>query len=396
MLHTKFFLFGWIYYLILPLFVGIYHIMPDMPSMELWHNNFSSISNNNLLMYLAIVVGYFFSFYLGSKVFFIFPIKKVIKRKRKYVLLKTDNFVAISILLSLIISYLVYLNSSILFTGYSTNSNILGKLTTLYMVISFLLLHIKLSGLRLKINFYITSLLFILAIILLGFGSRMYVLISIISILVYKFNYSEKKWNKLKILFISVVILLFILLIGSWRLDADSSIQLSLYFLLAEPLFTWWSSATFLANNPLEIIDVPSNYATSFVNFIPSFLFEDKGSLVKLLGDKFFIENPLGAFSIFVSIQGNFGYLLGFVYIFFFGLYYSIIFYLSKNSIFFKTYYILILALLPFQFFRDDFTIINKQLYWNMLILPILILLFSNFVYRLLPYKKLNKKGVLK
>jgi len=52
-------------------------------------------------------------------------------------------------------------------------------------------------------------------------------------------------------------------------------------------------------------------------------------------------------------------------------------------------YYIGVVSILPFQFFRDNFAIINKQIFWNMLIVPFVILTVLLF---LLKVSKFNTK----
>jgi hypothetical protein len=120
----------------------------------------------------------------------------------------------------------------------------------------------------------------------------------------------------------------------------------------------------------------------------PTFLFEEKSSLIISIKDFYNYVSPLGADSIFVSVQGNFGWLGGLLFFYFIGLFLSIIEYLSKKNKFLLSYYIGISTLIPFQLFRDNFGIINKQFIWNMLLIPVIIITLNKIAYEMKGAKK--------
>ena len=202
----------------------------------------------------------------------------------------------------------------------------------------------------------------------------MYVLIPIIGLFIYKIYYSKNKWSFKKILFYGGLVFIFMLSVGVFRLGSVPNMDSLIYIFLAEPTYTWWSTATYLQHNNLLAINIPYSFISSFINFLPAPLFENKAEWILHLKDIKYFEAPLGATSVFISIHGNFGWYVGGFFMFFVGLFYSLIEFYSRNSNFFLAYYVSIASVLPFQFFRDGFTIINKQIFWNMLILPLILL----------------------
>jgi hypothetical protein len=74
-LHNLLFLFGFAYYLIVPLIVGYFGLVADMPVMGRWHNEFQN-AKGNLDSYIFIIISYVIAFYLGSNFIKILPIKR--------------------------------------------------------------------------------------------------------------------------------------------------------------------------------------------------------------------------------------------------------------------------------------------------------------------------------
>jgi hypothetical protein len=142
-----------------------------------------------------------------------------------------------------------------------------------------------------------------------------------------------------------------------------------------------------LASNSIDAVQIPHNFISSFYNFIPGFLYEKSAELVSLHRD-FNYSAPLGADSLFVNIVGNFGYIFGCVYFLGLGLFLSWIYDRSRSSVWWLTYYLAICSVIPFQFFRDGFFIINKMIYWNMLAVPLTIIFFENILRTFALYRR--------
>jgi len=195
-------------------------------------------------------------------------------------------------------------------------------------------------------------------------------LIPIIAFIIYKVNYSDKPISILRLSLFVIVSLLGMLSVGVWRIGLDFNYDFFVYIFLAEPIFASWSAVTFLQLNNLPVVAEPYNYASSFINFIPSIIFPDKGDHIYALSSFYSYNAPLGADNIFVSTVGNFGLLLGGFYFFMLGGFLSFLKNISTGDRFFTAYYICVISLIPFQLFRDNFSILNKQLYWNMFLVP--------------------------
>jgi hypothetical protein len=268
--HNLLFLFGYIYYLVLPPLVGYFGLMIDMPVMDRWHSEFA-MASYQLDKYFYIIFSYLIFFYLGS--FSINLFKTKLHNDDKNITHKKVPLTSVAIVFFILISSIAILHKDILFTGYqSYEGSILGMLASLNTTSLILLLYAQNNFVKKIFLLNIT----VSSILLLGLGSRMYVLIPLVALFVYKMYYSDNKWKFKSILLFGFLILLILLIIGAWRIGANISGEFLLYLFLAEPTFTWWSSATFLGNNTLQIIDTPLNFLSSFINFIPSVLFPEK------------------------------------------------------------------------------------------------------------------------
>jgi len=370
--HQILFFMGFIYYLVIPPIIGSFGFFADYPGMSSWFSDYNEINSTKLIVYYCIIFFYLVAFNCGS--FFVSFIQKVRQHNQHYKVCLNLNCLSVPILIAIL--FIALKNSELLFTGYSESydSSVLGPLTTLTMLQTYIVIHHYVSH-STKTASYLISLitLLIASTILMGFGSRMYVLIPILAFVIYRINFSDNTISLYKYLFLGVAILFSMLAIGAWRIGADFDPAFLAYLFFAEPTFTWWSASTFLANNDLLPFALPTNFMSSVLNFAPGFLFNNKSDYLVNLNTVYSFSAPLGAESIFLSVQGNFGYLYGICYMFLLGFYFGTVKVLSNNNVFLKTYYVLICAVLPFQFFRDPFSVINKQLFWNMLLLPALL-----------------------
>jgi hypothetical protein len=189
-------------------------------------------------------------------------------------------------------------------------------------------------------------------------------------------TYFKEKFNVKIIKLIAVVlcVTLIIFFIGRFRLGDNPSIDLLLNIvnLIEEPIYTWLTAGSFLRENPeLPVFAIPYNFLPSFINFIPRFLLPNKMDLFVDVPFKF--EAPLGACSIFVSLIGNFGVVGSAIFLFIMGMFSSVMFFYTYNK-FCYVYYIAYSAMLPFQFFRDHFPILNKSMVFVFFLIPIAII----------------------
>jgi hypothetical protein len=291
------------------------------------------------------------------------------------------------------IVFFIFQSDADFFSGYeSYNTDFLGKAATFLVIGCFLTIYFLEIGIGIISIFPILASLLLCVVIMLGLGARIYFLLFVISFLMYSIKYRNLKISIKYIALIALIFLIF-LIIGVLRVGLDLNFENLMYILFAEPMFTWWSAQTYILNNDLfSLIGDPAGYVTSFYNFIPSFIFENKSNYIINISDYANFSSPLGATSLIVSLLGNFGIVLSMIYIFVVGFFCSQLSIFSEKSSFLKVYYILICSLLPFQFFRDGFEILNKQIYWNMLIVPSILLLIICGLSLILKYPIASRK----
>lgn len=377
--HRNLFVFGFLYYLVLPVLVGVTGLLSDSPGFVYWFPVFRQIPINTLLTYFVVIGFFLLAYLLGSG--------RVQRDLRPIVPLPVSSetslfFLAIAIGFIVFDLVVAFRYHEILFTGYSSFESarqIVGMISTVNTLLGFMTVYLLLSNSRRKLlRLYLVA-LFVTSVILLGLGGRLYVVIPLLALLIYKLGFAPRRMGGWRVFLLGTAIVLFMLSVGVWRVGGATSAKALSFIFFAEPVFTWWSAATFLTNNQsnLPLLEFPSNFLSSFVNFIPSYLTPDKTSMIASIADKYPFSNPLGAQSIFVSVVGNFGICLGTVFMFLVGKWFCKIERAAEASAFFRAYYILAVSVLPFQFFRDDFSLINKQLFWNLLIVPALLLFLA-------------------
>jgi len=267
-----------------------------------------------------------------------------------------------------------YLSRGSLLGGYgSYDIAARGKMSTLLVIFNFFLLYQLLSGQ--KPSIYLVTGVIITSLLLLSMGGRMYVMQTFLIYLIYKTSFAPKKWKASQILMVIFAGFLVGSFMGLWRMNTSFGWNRAAYSLLAEPVFTWFSTSTYLISNDIPVIQVPLNFLTSFLNMIPNTVISFKPFLVSTASMVKDYHNPLGADSVWSTFVINFGWAGSIVFIFITGFMLNLLRHLSEKSRFWAVYYISVCGMLPFQFFRDGFYIIHKQLYFNFLLFPAFILI---------------------
>lgn len=373
--HKILFLFGYFFYLLTPIIIGRTHAFVGYPGMDLFHGFYKQIPADQLNAYIIITLSWLPAFY-GGHLFFTFlkPYKReLVKFPATYT---TDKISLVSTaLIFLLISFAYMARNSIVgdyFAFYDSGAR--GKLSTLLVTFNFLLLYQLVSKQSLSIILVIGTAA--TALLLLVIGGRMYVIQTIIIILIYKTSYAEKKWK-----FHHIILVLFAgFIVGSTvglaRMRSNINFDKAQYSLFAEPVFTWFSTSTFLIYNKIPRYNIPLNFLTSFLNLFPNSIFSLSKFIVQIKNMGYHYLNPLGADSIWSTIVVNFGSIGSFFFIFLTGFLLNFLRHLAENRRFWAAYYICVCGMLPFQIFRDGFYIINKQLFFNFMLFPA-ILLFS-------------------
>lgn len=386
--HILLFSFGYVYYFVLPIFVGLNKLFVGLPAMDLWYSIFNEVSDKTIIFYLILIFIFYLSFILGS----------TRKTKNKKPLINVDdnfekeelNFFLITGMAISMIFFYGYRNS--FFTGYSKDSlsTVIqkGPFIALSLVILALALiyigknhdqlgyDINIKGLFFN-KFLITY--FTVAILILSLGGRLYFVTSIVILLCYYSVY----YKKIKL---SYVLSLFLLLaismgtIGVIRLDGSNFSMTSVLFnLFQEPIYVSFSLASFLDINNFKILNLPIYLLSSLINLIPTYVFPNKLDYIIPLADSGYnIYTPLGAVHTFAPLMINFGIFGSAIFL------YGVGWFLNRiksdaKSVLARTIYVSFSGFLTFTFFRDGFeTSLIKNIFQFSILMPILIVLSAN------------------
>jgi hypothetical protein len=371
--HRLLFLFGYFFYLFVPYLVGSNQFFEGFPGIDLYFEWFSRIPEQQLQTYLWITLAWLPAFFAGHFTFRLLqPTNRPLHKFPATPISLSVPLVGVLLIFVLII--FTFLARGSLFGGYSNyDVGARGKMSTLLVVFNYFLLYVLLSDQRLPL--LIVGGTLITAFILLTMGGRMYVFQTFVIILVYKTSFSNKRWGIFQIAIFSLAALCIGAVFGLWRMGASLNLQAAMYSFFAEPTFTWFSTTTFLSANEIHYFNWPANYISSFVNLIPNTIISVKPYLVSLESMVKDYSNPLGADSVWSTFVINFGSIGSILFIFVTGFMLNALRYASRTSRFWAVYYIMVCGLLPFQFFRDGFYILNKQLFFNFLLLPAAVLM---------------------
>jgi len=369
--HKILFLLGYVFYLWIPYLLGSIDAFRDYPGVELFQKYFQRIAASRIHSYALITLSWLPAFFLGH-----FAFKLMVPRKRSLQLYPatsiTHSASYIGMLLCCVMVLFVYMSRGAIlgsFDNYDVGPR--GKLTTLMMVFNFFLLYQLVS--RQKPSIYLAAGTIFTSLILLLSGGRLTPLQTFLAFLIYKTSFAEKRWKLSHIGIFAIAGFFIGALVGMWRVKAGFSLERAGFSLLAEPLFSWFSTCSFLASNEIPVLNFPANFLTSFINLIPNTLVNAHQFVVPTSGMGFSYVNPFGADSIWTSLVINFGSIGSFFFVFSMGFMLTLLRHLSENSRFWAVYYILVCAMLPFEFFRTGFFILNKELFFNFLFLPVVI-----------------------
>lgn len=259
------------------------------------------------------------------------------------------------------------------FTGYTTyNILVLGPLSTCVFLSVWFINYFSDRWSRL-----VYFLLFAFcSMLLLGWGSRMYVVMSSMALMLGLV--SKNAWLLRSPRFYGVLAGFFLLMVGVGVLregGRDFSTQAMTAIFFAEPLFTSISGSLFLEFSGGRPMDgVPVDLYASLIHFIPSALYPGKIEVVGELTSNQNILSPFGARALLVSLYSNFGFLYP-LYIASIGLYLGVLREKARHSVFYAATYFSALPIMVFLFFRETMLNVIKVMFFNGLIVPWLIAL---------------------
>lgn len=378
--HVWLFLFGIIYYLIVPAFVIASKIWKDYPGMDILYSYYK---DEYLLGYFILVTIIVVPFFIGAYL----PIYYYNEETRPphQIIISSRGLLIVSFPVLLYSQYVILTNRSYMFQGYITDIDapFIGTIATINMIFLFVFLYNKNGDYSSKTDIILTAFLLELCIVSLGLGTRMYALVTLFSIIVYLLD--KQAVTLKKMMFWLSLIIVFLLAVGIWRVgDTNFTLDQLVYIGVAEPTFTWISAISMYDLNELPIIAFPYNFISSFINFIPSSVLPGKSELISELSLNY--DSPLGATNILLSLIANFGILGSMLAMFCLGFLLSQI-RLRWRTVFGQTYYYCLCGIIPFQLFRDDMGIVNKQIISNLLLAPMLFF-FIHRIMSLLATKK--------
>lgn len=372
--HNYLFLFGFVYYMILPFVIVISGKVTDIVGMDLLEGyNVERFYGKYIICSLAIFLSFFAGSKIGSRAR---GTKKMRQLEEKNPTLKQID--VIMFLLFLFVLFYSLTHREYLFQGYliETDGSITGIIATGQLIFLFWLIF-ELVTYRSASHLLALSVI-VCSIMLIGMGSRMYVLIPCISILLYVIEYQVVSFKKIVLTF-AIAIFAFVS-VGLLRQGNSITADGLLFIGLAEPCFTWISAESlFQYTNEFDILSFPENYFTSFYNFVPSLIFPNKAELIKPISLPF--DAPVGATNLLVSLISNFGLLGSCLFIGLLGWFLSFI-RMTKSNSFWITYYLCVCSIIPFQLFRDELVIVNKVVFMNLLIFPWLIRFILCTIFR--------------
>jgi hypothetical protein len=371
--HRFLFLLGFFFYLVSPYVVGSAEVFAGLPGIALFQSYFKQIPTLQMQRYAWITLSWIPIFLIGDWAGKLVGGQlKPLRRFPSSPLSRTIPYIAG--LLAAVLLIFAFLSRHSLFSAYASyDVAARGKMSTLMVLYTFFLLHQLVTDQ--KPSIWLMVGLLITGLFLLSMGGRMYVTQTAIAYLVYKTSFSRTPWSRKQVFWFLIGAVVVGAGVGVWRQNAGYSTLLAVYSIFAEPLFTWFSTSTFLVQNEIPMLQFPANYASSFINLIPNSILPVKQWVVSPQQMGFTYESPLGADSAWTNIIINFGWLGSLVFLFLTGFLLRLLQLKSVHSRFWTVYYLMVVSFLPFQFFRDGFFILNKQLFFNFLILPGLILL---------------------
>lgn len=386
--HRVLFLAGYLFYFVTPYIVGKANAFEGYVGIELYQGFFRMIPESKLNAYVWITLSWLVAFYGGHLCF------KLIKPYKRSLQLYPADFQSRGVtyyawLLLPVLALFAYVSRGSFSATYTMEgTDAKGKLASILVIFNFLLIYQLISKQRLSRLLFGATLL--AAGLMLLTGGRLYTFQTIIILLLYKTSFSPKRW---KIPQIGVVVCLGFLLAtltGLRRNGASFSLDRAAYSFFSEPIFTWISTSTFLMGNDIPWLNAPLNFLTSFFNMVPNSIVPLKQFVVSS-HEHYSFQTPLGAESVWSNVIINFGIIGSFLFMWITGFMLNLLRHLSEENHFWAAYYIMVCAMLPFQFFRDGFYIVNKQLFFNFLFLPLMML----FVLRCIRYAQAKKTNEL-
>lgn len=371
---VPFFLFGFMYYLIMPYFA--FNFLEEFSVVKTAEKFIQSSYFDYRYIIDCILILFFW-------IFGYIIVPKANSRVR--LLDKFSNFKSAPIILgSLFFTFLFFIivssamSGSLFFSGYSSyDVSVLGQLSTLVLMSVWFIIYFQ----NKKIFFLFSIIFIVSSIILLGFGARMFFILGAISLGLLYLSKNKKRLISPSFVLSLFSLGIFIVWIGVWRSNMELSSDALVFIFLAEPLFTATSGALYIDNiGGRPFFAFPTDIFASVINFVPTVIFPDKVNVLNSITFNEFKSSPFGASSIIVNMYSNFGIFFP-IYFLLMGSFYGFLRKMAKSSIFFRAVYFTLLPVLMFHFFREGFITVFKVIFFNGFILPAVTIFFLYLLF---------------
>jgi hypothetical protein len=280
--------------------------------------------------------------------------------------------------------YFIQLNFDGFFNGYLSNIGLSEKKGS-FVAFSLLTFGIFFYSMKKKTFFSFfynpnMAMYWVIAILILSLGGRLYFLTTFLSILIY-YSCFIRKIKITSFLILSFLLIILFSIFGLMRTNTNITFIDLLFIFSAEPIFTSFSLITFLSNNEIIFFQLPIFLLSDFINLIPHFLLPDKGNYILNPNNfGFHFTKPIGAQSLFVNLIINFGFFGSVLFLFLIGFSLSLL-KKSKNWLF-ECIYCFCVAHLTFTFFRDSFQVsLVKNIFQFSILVPLCWFAFGRILF---------------
>jgi hypothetical protein len=386
--HVLAFSFGFLFYWILPVALGIWRLFAEMPAMSVWYGIFDGIGESKLAAYLSVSLLAYLSFVFGTE--------RGEKPRSKSSEPGRQRFLNIRLMNGyLLLAAVLFVPAALavsgeFFRGYSN----IGEVQDLYTrsvfsavtVFSFALwiLYSSMRHQKLKpsaVTYAVFANRFLAlyaveAVLMVSMGARYIALSSAFMFATYCSVYF-KRWRPRTMCAFLALLLVFALAVGTFR--ADLSVTKSLGEIafdgLGETLNGALSLTYFLREYSFGVLRWPAFLLSDYIYLVPRVLLPMKDSMILSPEDRgFHIENPVGGMHSFFSFMINFGALGTLLFLFVFG--YGMGSLKSRTqSILARTVYAMLSGWSLISFFRNPFEVsLVKDMFQMSILVPAFVL----------------------
>ncbi len=389
--HVLLFSLGFFIYWVLPIVIGLLRLFQDAPAMALWYQIFDAIPETVLAVYLLICLLCYFCFGAGT----VACGALFVNRAAEYREIIFDRLLLNIPLVFFLFSAGVYafVLRDQLFKGYTesvySDAGTRGAFTgsSIFLLSTAIVYTVKweeisrarLPFFRIILNRFFVA-YFVVALLVLSLGGRLYLLSAVLMLLVYRTVYF-RRFRPQAALGLAALVIGLIGLAGLGRQGINVSLGDLVLNLFVEPLFNSFSLIHFLAYGSLELLKFPIFLLSSLVNLVPTALFPGKLGFIANPEDYGYVAfSPVGALNSFFSFMINFGVIGTMLAFFFFSLWLQRL-KTQRQTVLSKTVYVMVCGWLATSFFRDNFSIsLVKVILQFSILVPVLLVVSASLV----------------